>query len=78
MFLIFQPIYLTQLGANPQTIGMILGASGFAMMIAHIPAGYLADKIGRKPVLISAWVSGVLATWIMALSPNLNFFSIFQ
>lgn len=74
MFLIFQPIYLTQLGANPQTIGMILGASGFAMMIAHIPAGYLADKIGRKPVLISAWVSGVLATWIMALSPNLNFF----
>ena len=42
MFYMFQPIYLSQLGANPLTIGYILGAAGFAMMLAHIPAGYLA------------------------------------
>ncbi len=74
MFYMFQPIYLSELGANPVTIGYILGAAGLAMMIAHIPAGYLADRLGRRPLLITAWTIGILATWIMALSPSLPFF----
>jgi DHA1 family tetracycline resistance protein-like MFS transporter len=74
MFYMFQPFYLTQLGANPLTIGYILGASGFAMMIAHIPAGYLSDRIGRRPMLIAAWVIGICATWTMALAPSLPLF----
>jgi MFS family permease len=74
MFYMFQPIYLSQLGANPITIGYILGAAGLAMMIAHIPAGHLADRIGRRPLLITAWLIGITATWIMALSPSLSFF----
>jgi len=74
MFYLFQPIYLSQLGANPITIGYILGAAGLAMMIAHIPAGYLADRIGRRPLLITAWLFGITATWTMALAPSLPFF----
>lgn len=74
MFYMFQPIYLSELGADPITIGYILGAAGFAMMIAHIPAGYLADRIGRRPMLITAWLVGITAAWIMALSPSLPFF----
>ena len=74
MFFMFQPFYLSQLGANPELIGYILGAFGFAMMIAHIPAGVLADRIGRRPMLISAWVLGLIATWVMALATSLNFF----
>jgi MFS family permease len=74
MFYMFQPIYLSQLGANPVTIGYILGAAGFAMMIAHIPAGYLADRIGRRPLLITAWVIGIVAAWTMALAPSLPMF----
>lgn len=74
MFYMFQPFYLSQLGANPITIGYILGAAGLAMMIAHIPAGYLADRIGRRPMLIAAWLIAGLATWMMALAPSLPFF----
>jgi|WetSurSiteA1Bulk_404760.scaffolds.fasta_scaffold00368_5 MFS family permease len=74
MFFIFQPLYLQQLGANPVTIGAILGVAAIAMAIAHIPAGYLADRIGRKPLLIAAWFIAVFATWIMALSPSLQLF----
>jgi MFS family permease len=74
MFFIFQPLYLQQLGANPVTIGAILGVAAIAMAIAHIPAGYLADRIGRKPLLIAAWFIAVFATWIMALSPSLPLF----
>ena len=52
MFFYFQPIYLEQLGADPALIGLILGSYGVAMMIAHIPAGYLADRLGRKPLML--------------------------
>ncbi len=74
MFYMFQPFYLSQLGANPEMIGYILGAFGFMMMIAHIPAGYLADRIGRRPMLISAWLIGITAAWIMALANSLPVF----
>jgi MFS family permease len=73
-FLNFQPLYLQQLGASPLSIGAILGAAGVTTAIAHIPAGYLADRIGRRPVLWASWIIGMLAAWIMALSPTLPVF----
>jgi MFS family permease len=74
MFLIFQPLYLQQLGASPVTIGAILGAAGIAMTVAHIPAGHLADRIGRKPLLLAAWIIGIGSTWTMALARSLPLF----
>jgi predicted MFS family arabinose efflux permease len=68
MFFYFQPIYLEQLGADPELIGIILGAYGVAMMVAHVPAGYLADRLGRKPLLLSAWFLGAVSAWVMALA----------
>jgi DHA1 family multidrug resistance protein-like MFS transporter len=74
LFFVFQPIYLAQLGANTMTIASVYSAFGAAMMVAHIPAGYLADRLGRKPLLIAAWTSGMLATWVMAFSRTLPVF----
>ncbi len=74
MFIYFQPIYLQQLGANTMTIASVFSLFGLAMMIAHIPAGYLADRIGRKPLLVAAWTAGVLATGVMALARTLPVF----
>lgn len=74
MFYIFQPIYLQQLGASTMTIAAVFSAFGLAMMLAHIPAGYLADRIGRKPVIIAAWSCGLTATWVMALARTLPAF----
>ncbi len=74
MFIYFQPIYLQQLGAGTMTIAIVFGAFGLAMMVAHIPAGYLADRIGRKPIMVVAWVAGLVATWVMALARNLPVF----
>jgi MFS family permease len=74
MFIYFQPIYLQQLGANTMTIASVFSLFGLAMMIAHIPAGYLADRIGRKPLLVAAWSAGVLATGVMALARTLPVF----
>jgi MFS family permease len=76
MFLYFQPLYLQKLHASPLTIGAILGVFGFSMAVAHIPIGYLADKIGRRPLLWTSWIVGLIAAWIMALAGNLTFFVI--
>ena len=74
MFLLFQPIYLQQLGADPVQIGIILGAFGAVMTIAHIPAGHLSDRIGRRPMIVASWVIGIIATLLMAVARSLPFF----
>ena len=74
MFFIFQPLYLQELGASPLEIGTILGSMGIAMAVAHIPAGYLSDRLGRRPLIWTAWLLGLIAAWIMALGRALPIF----
>lgn len=74
MFFNFAPIYMEKLGSDPQQIGVILGAFGAAMAITHIPAGRLADRFGRRPLLLTAWAMGLAATVIMALARDLTWF----
>ena len=74
MFFYFQPLYLEQLGASPVMIGGILGAVGIAMTVAHIPAGHLADRVGRRPLMWLSWIIGMSAAWIMAAARSLPVF----
>ncbi|MFH1447119.1 MAG: MFS transporter [Chloroflexota bacterium] len=74
MIFIFQPLYIQELGADPILIGTILGASGIAMTISHIPAGYLADRIGRRPMMWASWILGFIAAVVMALARGLPVF----
>ena len=75
MFWNFSSIYMERdLGSNPQQIGVILGAFGAAMAITHIPAGRIADRFGRRPLLILAWALGLVAAVIMALARSLPLF----
>ncbi|HXF84695.1 MAG TPA: MFS transporter [Anaerolineales bacterium] len=74
LFFNFQPIYLKSLGSDEKQIGFILGAFGAAMAITHIPAGRLADRIGRRPLLVAAWIMGLLSTIVMALARELSWF----
>ena len=74
-FFFFQPLYLAELGANPIKIGQILGGVGIAATLVHIPAGYLADKIGRRPLLRASWTVGWLAALLMASAENLPLFT---
>ena len=76
MFILFQPLYLEELGADPFLIGIIMGAIGVVMAIGHLPAGFLSDRFGRRPLLIAAWIIGLAATWLMALADSLQIFVI--
>jgi predicted MFS family arabinose efflux permease len=75
MFFNFVPIYLDrQFLLSEYEIGLVLGAFGFSMAITHIPAGRLADRIGRRPLLVAAWVLGLASTFIMGSALALPLF----
>ena len=74
LFMYFQPLYLQQRGADPLAIGAILGLMGVAMMVTQAPAGYLADRFGRRPIMWGSWILGALAAWVMALASSLTGF----
>lgn len=75
MFINFIPIYLgKQFTLGEEQIGLILGVFGFFMAVTHMPSGYLADRIGRKPLLIVAWILGFTSTLFMGIALKLPFF----
>ncbi|MCL4274065.1 MAG: MFS transporter [Anaerolineales bacterium] len=72
MFFNFVPIRLeNEFLLDKQQVGLALGAFGFFMAITHIPGGHLADRMGRRPLLIAAWLFGVTATLTMGLAKSL-------
>jgi DHA1 family tetracycline resistance protein-like MFS transporter len=74
MFFFFEPLYLQELGAEPATIGAIFGAVGLMMTVSHLPAGYLSDRIGRRPLLWTAWGFGVVSALMMGFATSLPLF----
>ena len=77
MFFNFVPIYLDrQFVLSEYEIGLVLGAFGLSMAVTHIPAGRMADRFGRRPLLIIAWVMGLLSALIMGLALTLPIFLI--
>jgi MFS family permease len=76
LFFIFQPLYLESFGATPVQIGLILAIASLALVLVHLPAGFVADRFGRKPVMLSGWWLGVIAAAAMFLAQNLLLFSI--
>lgn len=72
LFFNFIPIYLDkQFRLSEYQIGIVLGAFGLSMAITHIPAGRLADRLGRRPLLIIAWLLGLVATLTMGIALSL-------
>ena len=70
-------IYLDkQFSLGKSEIGIVFGAYGLAMAITHLPAGRLADRIGRRPLLISARLIGSITTLVMGFALSLPLYLI--
>ncbi len=77
MFLNFMTIYLDkEFSLGKSEIGIVFGAYGLAMAITHLPAGRLADRIGRRPLLISARLIGLITTLVMGFALSLPLYLI--
>jgi len=63
---IIWPLYLDVLGYDPVVIGALLGASAIISVPVLFPAGVIADRYGRKRVLILSTLANAFAFVIYA------------
>ncbi len=68
MFLL--PLYMKFLGATPDQTGLVIGLWGAGRLLVILPAGWLADRLGARRVLLPGWYAGLLGVLGLALAPN--------
>ncbi len=64
---LFLAIYLTARGFDPQRIGLIVSCFGLGALVAGPLGGTLADRIGRRPMLVGALVASATFATLLGL-----------
>jgi predicted MFS family arabinose efflux permease len=75
LWIYLEPLYLQQLGASPFQVGTVLGLGALAMTVAHLPAGALADHLGRRSLMVAAWLVGLVSAMLMFAASDLTLFA---
>ncbi|MGQ0602577.1 MAG: MFS transporter [Anaerolineales bacterium] len=70
LWLHLQPLYIRSLGADPKEVGATLSLAGLLVIFVYVPVSILADRWRRKPIIVSAWVMGTVATLLIGLAPD--------
>src|SRR5437870_2328539 len=52
-------LYLTQLSANPEQVGLVYSIGFFAAAISMVPGGILANKYDNRTLLIVGWAMSI-------------------
>lgn len=65
--------YLPQVGISSSEVGLILAINGVAFMLTAIPMGLLADRTGRKKILLAGVLGMPPTLLVYALTSDLTF-----
>jgi MFS family permease len=67
---IIVPLFLATLGYRPVQIGIVFTAGSFGSMVLTAAVGFLADRWGRKTLLIALGILTAVSGIAFALAPN--------
>jgi len=67
---VYEQMYIMALGASVLVLGLMAAASSIALGLARFLGGYLADRYGRKRVLVSMTFVYSSALFLYALAPD--------
>lgn len=59
-------VYLRQLGASPEQVGLVFSIAYFVMAVTSLPGGWLADRFDRRKTMIFFWVIGAPSILLIA------------
>jgi predicted MFS family arabinose efflux permease len=68
LWLNLRQLYLAELGATPEQVGLALALESITHASLPIAAGYVSDRFGPYGVLVAAWVMGIFGPCLMALA----------
>jgi MFS family permease len=61
------PVFAAQAGITLAMVGWVLGLNRLVRIVFNGPAGYLYDRLPRRPVLLTSMLIGAFSTAIYAL-----------
>ncbi len=62
-----QPLFLQSLGADASQIGLVFGIGNIAGGLLVLPAGFAADRRGRRLVIVASGISGTIGALSLVL-----------
>jgi MFS family permease len=68
LFIYFYPLSLQRWDMPPVQIGFVLSMIGVIMAMVQVPAGYLSDRFGTRPLIRAGLILGVVCALIMGFS----------
>lgn len=68
----FSP-FLRELGATPSIIGLISAVGTFMLVIVRIPGSHIADKYGRKQIIVSMTFGVAFSMIFFVIAPDWRF-----
>lgn len=68
-YILFLPLYIAELGANPAQVGLIMGAWGGLRLLFLAPSGMLVDRFPAVPLIVVTRTLGVLGLLLAAVLP---------
>lgn len=63
-------LLMQERGLSLSQIGLVSTAQGLVVLVLELPTGGLADALGRKPVLVTAWVICLVSLIIFAVADS--------
>ncbi|MFJ6955957.1 MFS transporter, partial [Micromonospora aurantiaca (nom. illeg.)] len=63
-------LLMQERGLTLSQIGLVATAQGLVVLALELPTGGFADALGRKPVLVVAWVLGLGSLALMAVADS--------
>jgi MFS transporter, DHA1 family, multidrug resistance protein len=83
LFVPFMPLYVQQVGGfgaeeSAFWAGIATGCAGLAMFLSSPVWGIIADRWGRKPMLLRAQFGGVAVAILFIFTPNIYFLVFFR
>lgn len=66
----YKSLFILELGSTPETLGLLVMIETLGGMFLQIPGGVLADRYGRKKVILASTVLGLGSPIIYILATN--------
>ena len=63
-------LYLYSLGYDARFIGLINATNSLAVLLVSVPMGYIADRVGRRKVLVAGGIAYPLSIFGLSLSSS--------